>query len=49
MGFEKRFSELEKGIYETCDRTFFNLALIIVAVVFSIVQFIVFLRFASNN
>ena len=35
LGFMKRFSEFAKGIYETCDCNFFNLAL---AVVFSIVQ-----------
>ena len=33
---------------ETCGRNFFNLAFYNVAVVFSIVQFILFLRFASN-
>ena len=49
LGFVKRFSEFKKGIYETCDRNFFNLALIIVVVIFSIVQFVLFLRFASNN
>ena len=36
----KHFSEFVKGIYETSDRDFFNLALI--AVVFSIVKFIYF-------
>ena len=45
LGFVKHFSEFAKGIYETCDCNFFNLAL----VVFSIVQFILFLCFASNN
>ena len=34
-----------KGIYETYNRSFFNLAIIFV-VVFSIVQFILFLCFA---
>ena len=48
LGFLKCFSELAKGIYKTCDRNIFNLALITVAV-FSILQFILFLRFASNN
>ena len=48
LGFVKRFSEFSKGIYETCNRDIFNLALVIV-VVFSILQFILFLRFASNN
>ena len=47
LGFVKHFSEFAKGIYETCDRNFFNLALI--AAVFSIVKFILFLRFACNN
>ena len=37
--------EFGKGIYETCNRSFFNLAIIFV-VVFSIVQFILFLCFA---
>ena len=35
-----------KGIYETYNRSFFNLAIIFV-VVFSIVQFILFLCFAG--
>ena len=48
LGFAKRFSEFAKGIYEICDRNLFNLAIIIVAV-FSIVQFILCLRFAINN
>ena len=48
LGFAKRFSEFAKRIYETCDRNFFNLTIIVV-VVFSIVQFILCLRFASNN
>ena len=48
LGFVKRFIEFTKGIYETCNRDFFNLALIVV-IVFSVVQFILFLRFASNN
>ena len=30
LGFGKRFSKFAKGIYETCDRNFFNLALTIV-------------------
>ena len=47
MGLVKRFSEFAKGIYETC-RNFFNLSIIVV-VVFSIVQFILFLCFARNN
>ena len=47
LGFVKCFSEFAKGIYETCDHAFFNLANIIV--VFSIVQFILFLHFARNN
>ena len=49
MGLVKRSSEFAKGIYETCGRNFFNLSIIIVVVVFSIVQFILFLRFARNN
>ena len=48
LGFAKRFSEFAKGIYEICNRNLFNLAIIIVAV-FSIVQFILCLRFAINN
>ena len=47
LGFVKRFSEFAKGIYETYDRNFFNLALVVF--VSSIVQFILFLRFASSN
>ena len=39
-GFVKRFSEFAKGIYEKCDRHFFNLAIIIVVAVFSVVQLI---------
>ena len=46
-GFGKHFSEFAKGIYETCDHNFFNLAIIIA--VFSIVQFVLFLCFANNN
>ena len=46
LSFMKRFSKFAKGIYETCDCNFFNFALIIV---FSIVQLISFLHFASNN
>ena len=42
LGFVKHFTEFAKGIYETWDHNFFNLALTIV-VVFSIVQFILFL------
>ena len=49
LGFVKCFSELVKGICETCNSNFFNLVLSIVGIVFSIVQFILFLRFASNN
>ena len=49
LGFAKRFSEFAKGIYETCNRNFFNLTLIIAAVVFAIAQFILSLHFASNN
>ena len=48
LGFVKCFSEFVKGIYEIYDRNLFNLAIIIVAV-FSIVQFILCLRFAINN
>ena len=48
MGLVKRFSEFAKGIYETCGCNFFNLSIIVV-VVFSIVQFILFLCFARNN
>ena len=48
FSFRKRFSEFAKGIHETSDRNFFNLALTII-VVFSIVQFILFLCSASNN
>ena len=36
-GFVKHFSEFAKGIYEICDHNFFNLAIIIFVVVFSIV------------
>ena len=39
-GFVKRFSEFAKGIYEKRDRHFFNLAIIIVVAVFSVVQLI---------
>ena len=39
-GVVKRFSEFAKGIYEKCDRHFFNLAIIIVVAVFSVVQLI---------
>ena len=46
--FCEAFSEFAKGSYETWDCNFFNLALVIV-VVFSILQFILFLHFASNN
>ena len=50
LGFVKHFNEFAKGIYETRDQNFFNLAIIIIiAVVFSIVQFILFLHFASHN
>ena len=44
----KCFSEFAKGIYETFDCNFFNLAIVIVAV-FVIVPFILFLCFAGNN
>ena len=47
LGFVKHFKESAKGIYKTCNSSFFNLALII-AVVFSIIQSL-FLHFASNN
>ena len=48
MGFVKRFNEFVKGIYETCDLIFFNVVLVVVVVVvLSIVQFILFLHFAS--
>ena len=46
--FVKHLSEFAKEIYVTCDRNFFNIALIVVAV-FTIIQFILFLRFPSNN
>ena len=49
LGFVKRFSEFAKENHETCDPNFFNLTLIIVVVVFLIVQFMLFLRFACNN
>ena len=49
LDFVKRFSEFVVVIYETCDRNFFNLALIIVGAVFLLVHFILFLRFATNN
>ena len=49
LGFVKGFSEFVKGIYEICNHNSFNLVLIIVVVVFSIVQFILFLPFTSNN
>ena len=48
MGLVKRSSEFAKRIYETCGRNFFNLSIIVV-VVFSIVQFILFFCFARNN
>ena len=48
MGLVKRSSEFAKGIYETCGRNLFNLSIIVV-VVFSIVQFILFFCFARNN
>ena len=38
LGFVKHFSEFAKGIYVICSRNYFNLALI----VFAIVQFILF-------
>ena len=47
LGFVRCFSKFTRGIYKTCYRNFFNLAIIIV--VFSIIQFILFLRFADNN
>ena len=49
LGFVKCFSEFAKGIYEAFNCNFFNLAIVIVVAVFSIVQFILFFRFASNN
>ena len=49
LGFVKCFSEFAKGIYEICDRDFFKLAIIIIVVILSIVHFILFLCFASNN
>ena len=33
LGFVKRFSEFVKGIYETCDCNFFNLALVVFSIV----------------
>ena len=48
LGFERCFSKFTRGIYKTCYCNFFNLAIIIV-IVFSIIQFILFLRFADNN
>ena len=45
FGGEEGLCELGKGIYETCNRSFVNLAIIFVVVV-SIVQFILFLCFA---
>ena len=49
LGFVKRFSEFARGIYKTCDCSFLNFVLIIVVVAFSIIQFILFLHFASNK
>ena len=49
FGFVKRFSEFANRIYETFDHNLLNLAIVIVVVVFSIVQLILFLHFASNN
>ena len=46
FGFCEAFCEFAEGIYETCERNFFNLAL---TSCFSRVQFILFLHFASNN
>ena len=48
-GVVKHFNWFAKGIYETFNRNFFNLAIAIVVTVFSIVQFTLFLRFASSN
>ena len=48
LGFGKHFSEFAKGIDETCIRNFFSVVLTAV-VVFLIVQFILFLRFVSND
>ena len=48
LGFVRCFSKFTRGIYKTCYCNFFNLAIIIV-IVFSIIQFILFLRFADNN
>ena len=42
FGFAKSFSKFAKGIYETFDRNLLNLAIFIVVVVFSTVQFIFF-------
>ena len=47
LGFVKGFSEFAKGIYETCN--FFNFALIIAVVAFSIVRLILFLHITGNN
>ena len=33
LGFVKHFSEFAKGIYETCDCNFFNLALVVFSIV----------------
>ena len=49
LGFVKCFSEFAKGIYETCDRNLFKLAIIIIVAILSIVHFILFLCFASHN
>ena len=49
MGFVKCLKEFAKGIYETCDRNVCNLAIIIVVVVSSIVQFLLILiQFKCN-
>ena len=48
QGFGKHFGEFAKGIDETCVRNFFN-AVLTAVVVFLIVQFILFLRFVSND
>ena len=48
LGFGKHFSEFAKGIDETCVHNFFNVVITAV-VVFLLVQFILFLRFGSND
>ena len=48
FGFCEAFYWIWERIYLTWDRNFFNLAVIIVAV-FSKIEFILFLRFASKE